>query len=126
MLLYETLSQPVIFLIIFGIGLGSGLIFDLRKYLDFLTANKKIVGIMLDILATIIVCGVLYFSNLAFNYGQFRFYIPLSFFAGLIIERYTLGLFVAKICSWCYTKFRNLVDRFYEKRANKKKGNITD
>lgn len=121
MLLYETLSHPLIFLIIFSIGLSSGLIFDLRNYINFLFMNKKILSVIWDILATLIVFSILLISNLKFNYGEFRFFVILAFFAGLIIQRLTLGVFVAKFCSWCYTKFRKIIDKFYERRAAKKK-----
>ena len=121
MLLYETLSQPLIFLITFFVGLGSGIIFDLRNYISFLCAKNKVIDIILDILSILIICGVLFFINLKINFGQFRFYVPLAFFTGLILERYTLGLFVAKICSWCYTKFRNLIAKIYERKSKEKK-----
>jgi hypothetical protein len=126
MLLYETLSQPLIFLIVLCAGLGSGLVFDIRNYISFLCAKNKIIDVVLDILSILIVCFVLFLINLKINFGQFRFYIPVAFFIGLIIERYTLGLFVAKICSWCYNKFRNLISKLYGKRAKKKEGIVNN
>lgn len=121
MLLYETLSHPLIFLIIFSIGLSSGLVFDLRNYINFLFLNKKFISIILDILACLIICFILFISNLKFNYGEFRFFILLAFFSGFLIQRLTLGIFVGKFFSWCYTKFRKIIDKFYERRTNKKK-----
>lgn len=125
MLLYETLSQPAIFFVVFSIGLVSGLLFDLKSYITFLCASNKIVSVLLDVLTTLIVFVILFLSNLYFNYGEFRFYVIFAFFAGLLIERVTLGIFVAKICSWCYNKFRNLMAKIYERRE-KKKESITN
>lgn len=126
MVLFETLSQPLIFLVIFSTGVGSGLVYDLRNYINFLCAKNKVIAVILDILATLIACSILFLVNLKINFGQFRFYIPLAFFSGLILERYTLGLFVAKICSWCYTNFRNLILKIYAKRERKKKSVTND
>lgn len=125
MLLYETLSQPLIFLIIFSIGFASGLIFDLRKYVCFLWANNKIVSLILDIIATLLVCGILFYSNLIFNYGQFRFFVIFSFVLGFALQRFILGVFVAKICSWCYNKSTKLMAKIYGK-IKKEKKSITE
>ena len=77
MILYETLNQPLIFLIIFCVGFVSGLIFDA---------------------ISVALCGVVFFACLLeLNYGEFRFYILLGYVLGILIERITLGLIVAKI-----------------------------
>lgn len=123
MLLYETLSQPLIFIIILSFGFLSGLIFDLRNYLCFLFAKNKIVSIILDIVATILVCFVFLIGNLYFNFGEFRFYVILAFVIGLLIERVTLGIIVGKVCSWCYNKLRNLILKVYG-RGKKEKESI--
>src|SRR5574344_1274038 len=115
MLLYETLSQPLIFLIIFCIGLGSGIIFDLKSYMNFLCEKNKIMSIILDIISAILVCGILFLSNLIFNYGEFRFYILLAFTLGFLIERFTLGIFVKKFFSWLYFSSKNLIRKIFKK-----------
>lgn len=124
MLLYETLSQPLIFAVISLIGFSSGLIFDLRNYICFLFAKNKIVSITLDVVATILVCLIFLIGNLYFNFGEFRVYVILAFIIGLLIERVTLGIIVGKICSWCYNKFRKLVLKIYGRRENKKESSI--
>lgn len=124
MLLYETLSQPLTFLVILCIGLASGLLFDLRNYVNFLFAKNKTVSIILDIVTSLIICGILFISNLYFNYGEFRFYIILAFLLELLIQLLTLEIIVAKICTWCYNKIRKLVSKIYERRAKKKESII--
>lgn len=124
MLMYETLSQPLIFFIIFSIGLSSGLLFDLKSYINFLFAKNNIISIFLDIVAAFLICLILYFSNLIFNYGEFRFYVLIAFFIGLLIERLSLGIFVAKFFSWCYNKFGKLISKLYGNESKKKEGDI--
>lgn len=121
MLLYETLSQPLIFIIMFSIGLGSGLLFDLRRYISFLCLKNKKVNIFLDIFFTIIVCGILFISNLYFNYGEFRFFSILAFIIGFTIQRFTLGMLVAKVSCLCYNYFVKIMARTYDKFKKKKK-----
>lgn len=121
MLLYETLSQPIIFIIIFSIGLGSGLIFDLRRYISFICLKNKIIDILLDILATIIVGVIFLLANLYFNYGEFRFYVLFSFLLGFVIQRVTLGTIVAKCSFLCYNIIIKLITKTYDKFKKKKK-----
>ncbi len=120
MLLYETLSQPAVFFIIFSIGLLSGLLFDFKSYISFLFAKNKIISILLDIVVAFLTCLILYFSNLKFNYGEFRFYVLIAFFNGLLIERFSIGIFVAKFFSWCYNKFGKLISQLYGRQSKKK------
>lgn len=126
MLLYETLSQPIIFLIFFLVGLASGLIFDLRNYLSFLCAKNKVVNIFLDVIFTVIVCGIFLFSNLIFNYGSLRVYAILSFSLGFVVQRFTIGLFVVKMCSWCYNNLKVLMMRIVRGRIKEKKDVVED
>ena len=52
MLLFETLSQPLIFVITLAIGFASGLLVDARNYIHFLCNKNKIVGLVLDIIVS--------------------------------------------------------------------------
>lgn len=113
MILNETLSQPLVFLIVLLIGFGSGLIYDLRSYIIFLCAKNKVLTIILDIISTLLVFAVFFYCNLKFNYGQFRFFVILSFFIGFLTERFSLGFCIAKIFSWCYNKFKESVASIY-------------
>jgi hypothetical protein len=121
MLLYETLTQPAVFFIILVIGIACGIIFDLRSYIVFLCANNKVVTIILDILSVLLSSIIFYLCVLGLNFGEFRFYIVLSFLLGILLERFTLGLFVAKISSWCYNKFKMLISKVFHGRKNEKK-----
>lgn len=126
MLLYETLSQPIIFIIALFIGMGSGLIIDLRHYVYFLCNNNKIVGVVLDLIATLLCCFIFFCLVLNFNFGEMRLYLIISFVCGLLIERFSLGLIVAKLSRLCYNKFRKLISRFAHEERNDKKESIVN
>lgn len=118
MILYETVSQPLNFLFIFFIGLGSGLIFDVFRYLNFLCNKNSVIEKIFDFISVVICGGVFFLSVLELNYGEFRFYLLLSYLLGILLERFSLGLFIAKICSYCYNKFTQIVNKTF-KRKNK-------
>lgn len=124
MILYETLNQPLIFLIIFCAGFVSGLVFDASKYLTFLFNNNKIFQKIFDVVA-VALCGFVFFVCLLYlNFGEFRFYILLGFVLGILIERFSLGLIVAKICHVCYNAFRNLMTKLSSKIFKRKTNEI--
>ena len=111
MILYETISQSLIFLYILLIGIGCGLVFDARNYVTFLCNRNKVVGIILDFVCGIIISAIFLLSVLWLNYGQMRFYLILGFGFGILLERFTFGNFIAKLSLKCYNGFRNLVTR---------------
>lgn len=120
MLLYETLSQPLIFLVVFGIGFGCGFVFDLRNYIHFLCNKNKIVGIVLDVISSIVCCLIFLLSVLNFNFGQVRFYLILSFILGLILQRFSLGYIIAKFFIWCYNLFKKVILKINYGKPKKK------
>lgn len=124
MLLFETLSQPLIFVTTFAIGFASGLLVDVRNYIHFLCNKNKIVGIILDIIVSILCSLILLLCILSFNFGQLRFYFVVSFVCGLLFERFSLGLIIAKIALWCYNQFVKILRKITNgkfKKANKEK-----
>lgn len=120
MILYETLNQPLIFLIIFCVGFVSGLIFDASKYLTFLFNKNKVFEKIFDAISVALCSAVFFACLLELNYGEFRFYILLGYVLGVLIERITLGLIVAKICSLCYNAFKKLMTKLSNKIFKKK------
>lgn len=124
MLLYETLSQPLIFLITFAVGFGCGIFADLRNYIFFLCNKNKIVGIVLDV-AVSTICGIIFLATvLSLNFGELRLYLFLAFVFGLISERFSLGLIIAKITTWCYNLFKKAISKLnYGKQKKKKEVN---
>ena len=95
-MLYPTLNQPYVFIIIFLTGLASGLLFDLANFLSLLFNNNKIIKQLFYFLSTISTGFLLFAVNLVTNFGQFRIFILLSFIFALTIERFTLGHLINK------------------------------
>ncbi len=125
MLLYETLSQPIIALIIFLIGFGSGFIADISNYLYFLFNNNKYFRIIIDIITSIICFVIFFISIINLNYGEFRLYLLMLFIIGFLLQRFTIGKIIAKISNWCYNKFKKIISFFnYGKNKQTKEENI--
>ena len=124
MLLFETLSQPLIFVITLAIGFASGLLVDARNYIHFLCNKNKIVGLVLDIIVSFLCFFIMLICVLSFNFGQLRFYFVIAFVCGLLFERFSLGLIIAKIALWCYNQFVRILRKITNgkfKKANKEK-----
>ena len=123
MLLYETLSQPLTFFLTFLVGFGCGFITDIRNYISFLCNKNKILNFILDILVSVICCFVFFACVLAFNFGELRFFLILSFVMGIFLQRISIGTIIAKVSKVCYNFFRNLISKVNYGKQKKKKEN---
>ena len=116
-MLYPTLNQPLVFLFIFLTGLASGLLFDLANFLLVFVNKNKIMKQIFYFISTIFSFALLFITNLFCNFGQFRFFVILTFLFALIIERFTLGKFINKTIN----KTTNIKRKLSKlKRKNKK------
>ena len=86
-MLYPTLNQPLMIVILIAAGFVGGLIFDLVKICSLLCCKSKIVKHCLDFSATILIFAFIFWMHLKYNYGQFRFYVILLFFVSFSIEK---------------------------------------
>lgn len=86
-MLYATLNQFFVFVITLIIGIFSGLFFDLSNLIALFFNNNKIIKQIFYFFSTILSFFILFLTNLAINYGQFRFFVLISFLIGLYIER---------------------------------------
>ena len=123
MILYESLNQPLNFLFIFLIGIASGLIFDASRYLTFLCNKNRVMQKIFDFVSVILCGTVFFFSCLTLNFGEFRFYLILGYVLGILLERFTFGIFIAKIASTCYNKLKEILNRLFNKRKRKEQKN---
>ena len=105
-MLYPTTNQPMVLLVIFCVSIISGLVFDLAHILTFLSGNDKNSKHIFDFLATIISFTLLFFTNLEFNYGQFRIYVLIIFLIFFAFERFLSKLLWTKVLSSCYNKLK--------------------
>ena len=123
MILYESLNQPLNFLFIFLIGIGSGLIFDVSSYFTFLCNKNRIMQKIFDFIS-VILCGIVFFfACLTLNFGEFRFYLLLGYLLGILLERFTLGIFIAKIASCCYNKSREILNKLFKRAEREEQKN---
>lgn len=118
-MLFESLLQPKIFLIVFCIGFCSGFVFDLAGYIVFLCKHNKVVKFIFDYLATVITFAIFFLTILLVNYGEFRVYHFIAFYGALLLERFTLGKLVKKLINFVYTQFLKLIQKLFQKKKNK-------
>ncbi len=107
-MLYETLSQPIIILSIFGVGLLSGLIFDAGTFVTYFLNKNKVVRQLTYFLQALLSAFLLFYINLIVNYGKFRLYILFIFALSFFLERFTIGKLWTKLLDKCY----NTIVRF--------------
>lgn len=105
-MLYETLSQPFIFLLFTLSGFVSAFLFDLKNILKFLFKKNKIINQILLFLTLSITLFICYFINLKYNYGQFRIFSVLGFILAFCLQRFISTNFVAKPFLKCYNKIK--------------------
>ncbi len=123
MILFETLSQPLILFFVIVSGFLSGLFFDVAYIISFLCNDNKIVKNLLEFFSTVCTFFVLFLINQKFLYGQFRLYVVLFFFLSLIFEQLSLGKLIAKTRNWCYHMFKKFSQRIVKlckRRKNSK------
>lgn len=126
-MLYETLSQPQIFLLIILFGFLTGFIFDLLNLLKNVIKIKFFNNFIL-FLGVFLSIFIFYLINLNLNYGEFRFYVLFSFALAFTIERILLGNLVAQSLKKCYNniklkgknKFKN-ESKFTKRNKRRKK-----
>ena len=121
MILYETANQGNILLYCLLFGILSGMFFDIGGLICFLCKNNKIVRFFCDLFSTILSFIVVFFICYKLNFGTFRLYIPLIFFAFVFLERITIGKLVAKGYEKCYnmfTKFSQRIVNLFNKNKN--------
>ena len=115
-MLYETLLQAQIFLCLFYFGAICGIVYTLFKLINKSFNNQKVLVFVTDLIFCIILTFAFIFACNMFNYGEFRFYLLLAFFLGLVIEQKTIGFLVEKFFKFVYN---NLVKIFNKLKTTK-------
>lgn len=114
-MLGETLSQPLIFLMLILFGFSSGIIFDICNFIWKMSKNNKILKHFLDFFGTIIVFLLFFICIFNFNFGELRLYEFLVFFTFFSLERFTIGKLVEKFIELCYNGFVKLVNKINQR-----------
>ena len=104
-MLYDTLSQPVLFLIFALAGMFSCLAFCLIKIAKKYVKNIIICNIF-DFFGIFLIFFSLFLTNLFFHYGIFRIFPILIFFTFFFLSQLLFEKHFAKLFSKCYTLFK--------------------
>ena len=99
----------LIFLIL---GIISGAIYGLSRFIATMLNKNIIVQIILDFLSSICIGAIFILSNIHYFYGEIRAYICALFALGIYLERKTLGKLFAKLYlmlyNWTIIRAKNL------------------
>lgn len=107
-MLFQTLLQGKLFLIFLFFGIIIGALYECVFLLHNIFKNK-IIDFFLDLAYGIIVSILFIFITNLFNYGEFRFYLLLSYILGFIILRKTVGYLVRKMIKFVCNKIKHFV-----------------
>ncbi|MBO5394865.1 MAG: spore cortex biosynthesis protein YabQ [Clostridia bacterium] len=118
-MLYPTLNQPLIIVMMLLAGFACGIVFDVCRILTLLSGNDKVSKHIFDFIATLISCAVLYLNNLHFNYGRFRLYVIALFLISFALER----KLVQKLWTKLLQKWYSSIVQRREEWKNKKNKN---
>ena len=86
-MLYPTLNQPIVMLVMFFVGFASGFLFDFAFLLKKSLKDLKATNIFFDFLACIFSFVIFFVTNLYINYGQFRIYVVVVFIFACLLQR---------------------------------------
>ena len=86
-MLYPTLNQPIVMLVMFFVGFASGFLFDFAFLLKKSLKDLKATNIFFDFLACIFSFVIFFVTNLSINYGQFRIYVVVIFIIACLLQR---------------------------------------
>ena len=86
-MLYPTLNQPLVMLVMLFVGFASGFLFDFAFLLKKSLKDLKATNIFFDFLACIFSFVIFFVTNLYINYGQFRIYVVVVFIIACLLQR---------------------------------------
>ena len=101
-MLYETLLQFQMFLVLLYFGIVCGILLTIKKLLCKVFKQNKIVVFVSDILFCIVASFVFLFTEIKFCYGEFRLFELLSFGIGIFVEQISINNLVEKIFCLIY------------------------
>lgn len=98
-MLYETLFQADIFLSIIYFGIISGLVYEI---INLITVKNYIINLFKDLLFMLIFSVIYVYSVNIYCFGEFRLFTIVAFIVGFLIERKTIGKFLALFLNIIY------------------------
>lgn len=112
-MLYPTLNQPFVVFVLIISGALSALTIEILSILSFLSGKDKFTKNLFDFFKSIIFFAIVFFTNLIYNFGQFRIYVILVYFASFVLFQFLLKLLWTKCIKKCYNNF---IERWKTKR----------
>ena len=109
-MLYETLKHGVIFLSMLYFGILGGILYE-WKVLIVKLLQKKWTQRISDILFCVVLAVLFFLSAQFTNYGEIRAFLLFSFFLGFLLERISIGFWLAKLTKFLYNKLVLLFER---------------
>lgn len=101
-MLYETLLQGKMLLCFLYFGILCGIILSIKKLLDRSFKQNKVIIIVTDILIMVFATFTFLYAKIKYCYGEFRFYMPLSFCLGIYLQQISINNLVEKILNMIY------------------------
>lgn len=115
-MLFYTSINNLSFLVLFYVGIISGVLYEISVFVCKITKNSIILRNLLDVF--VVFCsGIMFIFGINIvALGNFRVYLALAFALGVVIERTSIGFLVAKVCNFVYNKsikFHSFIRRKY-------------
>lgn len=88
--------QTRLFMMSFGFGFLLGMAYDLCRILRLTVTRGKVAVFVVDILYFLAAGLSVFLFVLAYNQGEFRFYLILGIIFGFLIYYFTFGAFILK------------------------------
>ena len=120
-MLYEALSQPKAFLILFIFGFLTAFMFDFIRLLCYFFKNINPIKQIFYFICMMLSIFIFTECNLNFNFGDVRFFAFLAFWGALLLQRATVGKFLANFMERCYNFLNNFGRKVLKKVRWKKK-----
>ena len=108
-MLFETLNQGNIFLVMLYYGIWSGIVFEAKNLIEKSLKNNKIISIIIDAIYMVICALLFVFAKNLANYGETRIYLLIGFLTGIVLEHQSIGYLVEKFFSFIYNNIKRLL-----------------
>ena len=107
-MLYSTLLQGKMFLVMLYFGIVCGIVLTAKILLENITKKNRIIIVASDI-CFLFVCSIVFlFAKNKFCYGEFRLFELLAFCLGIFFEQISLNNLVEKIFRLLYNSLRKI------------------
>ncbi|GEM_PF-2026302 len=109
------------FLVFLYVGLVVGILYEITIFVCTICKNNIVLRNVFDVLVVFLGGFAFIFALNYAAFGYFRVYHLLTFFAGFIFERASIGFLVAKSCEFVYNKVIKLFRQIRRKCLDSRK-----